>query len=233
MIEDYDGADLIDATDERIGKVERSYVDDTGAVRFVEVKMGGLRAKHRLVPMDQAQRTNDGLKVPFSKDVVEASPDASSAGDELEGETLDVARMYYAGGNGDEDETAGIDTEAAAVPVSETAPRRASTSDSDNDTGLVDKAGHAIEHVREKLPRSRSSGGEAGGKLDSGNVGRVRDLGDVIEVPIVEEELVKRPVVREVLRIRKRQVTEHQSVSGELRKEEIEVDRQGDVDVKK
>ena len=60
----------------------------------------------------------------------------------------------------------------------------------------------------------------------------MRDLGDVIEVPIVEEELVKRPVVKEILRIRKHTVTDQQQVDEEPRKDDIEVDREGDVDVR-
>jgi len=48
-------------------------------------------------------------------------------------------------------------------------------------------------------------------------------------VPIVEEELVKRPVVKEVLRIRKHSVSEGRTVSADVRKEEIEVDTEGDV----
>ena len=61
---------------------------------------------------------------------------------------------------------------------------------------------------------------------------QVRDRGDVIEVPIVEEELVKRPVVKEILRIRKDTVTDRQQVNEELRKEDVEIERDGDVDVR-
>jgi hypothetical protein len=39
MMEDYDGTDVTDAAGERIGSVERSYVDDQGTVQFVEVKL--------------------------------------------------------------------------------------------------------------------------------------------------------------------------------------------------
>ncbi len=90
----------------------------------------------------------------------------------------------------------------------------------------------AVEQVREKLPGG--SGGEGGQSHgDESRQGQdrfqVRDLGDVIEVPIVEEELVKRPVVKEVLRIRKSSTSERQTVQGEVRKEEIEVDEEGNV----
>jgi uncharacterized protein (TIGR02271 family) len=61
---------------------------------------------------------------------------------------------------------------------------------------------------------------------------QVRDLGDVIEVPIVEEEIVKRPVVKEVLRIRKSSTSEQQTVQDTVRKEDVEVISEGDVPVR-
>jgi uncharacterized protein (TIGR02271 family) len=182
MIEDYDGTEVLDRGGDRIGTVERSYIDDAGAVRFVEVKMRGLRAKHRLVPLEHIERIDDALSVPFSKDVVGESPDVSTAGDTLDGETLEKVRAYYARQSGEE---------TAAVPVGEG------------------------QHL---IPSAS----------DEGGIGAVRDMGDVIEVPIVEEEVVKRPVVKEVLRIRKTSVSEERTVSGDVRKEEIEVDESGD-----
>jgi stress response protein YsnF len=70
--------------------------------------------------------------------------------------------------------------------------------------------------------------GEAGLDQEASNFDEVRDLGDVIEVPIVEEELVKRPVVKEVLRIRKTQEPRTETIQGDVRKEEVEVIREGD-----
>jgi len=231
MIEDYDGTDVADAAGERIGTVERSYVDDQGEVRFVEVKLRGLRAKHRLVPMDIIDRTDDALTVPFAKGVVEESPDASSARDTLEEDTLDQIRAYY------ESQRRGLSpasVEAAAIPVSES-KTDTSTSTSSGQPGVGEKMKGAVEQVREKLP-----GGSAGeGGQSRGAEGRqgqdrfqVRDLGDVIEVPIVEEEIVKRPVVKEVLRIRKSSTSEQQTVQGEVRKEHVEILSEGDVPVR-
>ena len=62
-------------------------------------------------------------------------------------------------------------------------------------------------------------------------IGEVRDRGDVIEIPIVEDEVevVRRPVVKEVLRVRKDQVTEQQTIDTTVRKERIEVAQDDDV----
>ena len=54
-------------------------------------------------------------------------------------------------------------------------------------------------------------------------LGEPLDRGDVIEIPIVEEVLVKKPVVREVVRIRKRTVTESRTVEADVRHEDVEI----------
>jgi hypothetical protein len=95
MIQDYDGARVIDDSGDTIGTVERSYDDATGAVRYVEVKLGSLFGKHRLVPADDAEMTSDGLRLPFSKDAIMNSPDASSADDSISGDLLRSVRGYY------------------------------------------------------------------------------------------------------------------------------------------
>jgi len=235
MIEDYDGTDVADAAGERIGSVERSYADDQGTVRFIEVKLRGLRAKHRLIPMDIIDRMDDALTVPFAKGVVEESPDASSARDTLEEDTLNQIRAYY------ESQRQGLSpavAEAAAIPVSESkTDTTSSTSAGQEKEGIGDTMRGAVEQVREKLPGG--SGGEGGQSQAQGDESRqgqdrlrVRDLGDVIEVPIVEEEIVKRPVVKEVLRIRKSSTSERQTVQDDVRKEDVEVISEGDVPVR-
>jgi len=57
----------------------------------------------------------------------------------------------------------------------------------------------------------------------------VQDEGGVIEIPLFEEVLVKKTVVREVLRIRKRWITEEHLVETDLRREDVEVTEEGQV----
>ena len=115
MIQDYDGTSVIDAAGHEIGTVERSYVDDRGVVRFVEVKIGRLLAKHRLVPVQGADETAAGLNVAYTKKVIEESPDASSMEDILTGDTLERVRRYYAGVSADSMRPG--DQQAAALPT--------------------------------------------------------------------------------------------------------------------
>ena len=96
MIQDYDGAEVVDAQGEPIGAVERSYVDDSGIARFVELMIGAFFPKHRLIPLAGAQFTSGRLVVPHTMDMIVESPDASPASDTLEGELLEQVQAYYA-----------------------------------------------------------------------------------------------------------------------------------------
>ena len=62
----------------------------------------------------------------------------------------------------------------------------------------------------------------------------IEQTGQTIEVPVHEErvEVEKQPVVYEEVGIGKRSVTETQSVSETLRREEARIDREGGVDVR-
>jgi uncharacterized protein (TIGR02271 family) len=81
-----------------------------------------------------------------------------------------------------------------------------------------------IEHV-DDLERTAPAEG------DSGEVEVLPD--GSISIPVFEEELVvtKRLVVRERVVIRKRTQTEQRRVAAELRKERVEVEAEGDVEI--
>src|SRR5207244_1388913 len=102
-------------------------------------------------PIADAQSTKDGLVVPYTKDVIVASPDASSAADTLEGELLERVRAYYAGGR----KSGNVATATPATPADEDAVSGAGRA------GVSDTADSGSDTTR------RSDG--------------VRDRGDVIE----------------------------------------------------
>lgn len=72
---------------------------------------------------------------------------------------------------------------------------------------------------------------EPGPEISPDDMSSVRDLGDVIEVPVVEEVLVKKPVVTEVIRVRKRASVGRELVTEDLRREDVEVVQEGGEDV--
>jgi hypothetical protein len=192
MIEDYNGATVVDAAGERIGTVERSYVTGDGAVQVVSLKLGKLFAKHRLVPVDGIRPSGDTLHLPYLKELVEEAPEVD-ADDDLAGEALARVRRHYAAIRQVPLVEAGSGDNAAPQAVTPTELP-------DGDDGLLSPRG-------------------------------ISEDGEVIEIPLVEEEVVKRPVVKEVIRVRKETVTRQQPVETTLRREELVVDEQGEVAV--
>ena len=91
------------------------------------------------------------------------------------------------------------------------------------------------EKVREDVPRQVEEFDDLErvdvGEHDSGEIETLPD--GSVSIPILEEELIvtKRTIVRERIVVRKRTVTEHQRVEAELRRERIEVDSEGDLEI--
>jgi uncharacterized protein DUF2382/PRC-barrel domain protein len=182
---------VVDVAGDRIGTIERSYVDDDGAVQMVSVKMGRLFAKHRLVPVDGLHPQGDTLRIPYPRQLVEQAPEVD-ADDDVTADAADRVRLHYATLR--DVPSVGSDADEEARP----------------------------QATQRDIPADDRESVRATG---------IRDEGDVIEVPIVEEELVKRPVVKEVVRVRKETLTRQQPVETTLRREGLVVDERGDIDV--
>lgn len=90
------------------------------------------------------------------------------------------------------------------------------------------------EHVREEVPVTREEVTIERVQVTGEVSLETQVSGDEIRIPLVEEELVieKRKVVREMLVIRKQRVTETRVVEEDLRKERVNVSREGDVSVR-
>lgn len=96
-LEDFDGQAVIDATGQQVGTVERTYGDQAGKTQMVEVSTGHLLGKkHRLVPVDGASVTDQGLQVPYTQQTIDNSPDASGASDALDSSLSEQVQAYYA-----------------------------------------------------------------------------------------------------------------------------------------
>lgn len=178
---DYDGADVIDADGNTIGTVEDTYVDQNGAPRYVEVKMGSLLAKHRLVPLDQASLQGNGLHVPYSKSMIEDSPDASDADGSVGAGLLDSVEAFYAGSD-------------------------SSNSSDDSGESFGDKAKNLVSSVKSAVTGTADSDSDSNGDVPvvvAHNTGEVADIGDAYDVPILEDVPGGTPIVKEILRIPK------------------------------
>lgn len=95
MINDYDGYDVLDVAGDKIGSVKRSFDDADGQVRYIEVVTGTLFHHHYVVPVDDSEVRDGNLVVPYTKTLIEHSPDASSVGETLGGDFLAHMQEYY------------------------------------------------------------------------------------------------------------------------------------------
>lgn len=200
MSDNYDGQKLISEDGDTIGTIERTYVDDIGQAHLLALKTAGLMGKHRLAPAGDTQTNDGGLSTPYTKSQIEDSPEADP-GEELGGDLLEQVRAYYDGLRGEEQASTG--TAPGAVPAS--------------------TAGDAKEAKQDQPNQPAKDSSDIRTEASSPDIGKVRDLGDVIEIPVVEEVLVKKQVVREVLRVRKSEVVEKSTAQGELRSEDVEI----------
>jgi uncharacterized protein (TIGR02271 family) len=255
-----EGCEIVDEAGEQIGKVDEIYLDDdTGQAEFALIKAGGLfGSKSHFVPLQNAAREGDRLRVPYAKDKVKDAP--GWEGDEhLSQQQEQEIYRYYGlaygerrsesglaeGGRGDDIVSAGRG-EAARTGRGDV--RGGTTDDamtrSEEEMAVATtgrEAGRArlrkwveSDTVSETVPVSRERARverEPIGEQNRDAALRGPDISEgEHEVTLKEEQPVveKRTVPKERVRLDKDTVTEEREVSGVLRRERIEVE--GDVD---
>jgi uncharacterized protein (TIGR02271 family) len=240
------GQDVYDESGEKIGSAAEVYLDDeTGQPEWVTVRTGLFGTRESFVPIRDADLTDDGVRVPVSKDRVKDAPKIDTDGHLSPQEEQELYR-YYGLGNGTAQTTTqtttgtGTDTRAAvghdtSGPTTDDAM---TLSEERLDVGMrSEEVGRArlrkyvvTENVTETVPVSREEVRVEREPITERNIGNAME-GPAIseeehevvlhaETPVVEKEAV--PVER--VRLDKETVTDHETVSEGVRKEEIEVE---------
>jgi uncharacterized protein (TIGR02271 family) len=240
------GQDVYDESGEKIGSAAEVYLDDeTGQPEWVTVRTGLFGTRESFVPIRDADLTDDGVRVPVSKDRVKDAPKIDTDGHLSPQEEQELYR-YYGLGNGTAQTTTqtttgtGTDTRAAvghdtSGPTTDDAM---TLSEERLDVGMrSEEVGRArlrkyvvTENVTTTVPVSHEEVRIEREPITDANVGNAMN-GPAIseeehevtlhaERPVVEKEAV--PVER--VRLDKETVVENETVSEGLRKEEIEVD---------
>jgi uncharacterized protein (TIGR02271 family) len=224
------GSPVYDRAGEKIGKVEEIYYDeDTSEAEWIGIGTGIFGTKRVLVPVQGLEASDDGVTVPYDKDMVKDSPDIDS--DQIDSGTERSLHAYYGTSHrGDRDAPVaeGLNTglenaDARAVTRSEE-ELRVGTRPVDAGTARLRKwvetepVQTEVNLTREKVHVSREpidevvSGAEIGERT--------------IEVPLRDEEIIvdKQVVARE--RVSLDTVAEERTeiVSDELRKERVDVE---------
>ncbi len=265
------GSDVYDESGDKIGTASEVYLDDeTGQPEWVTVRTGLLGTKESFVPIRNADLSDDGLRVPVSKDQVKNAPKIDTEGHLSPEEEQELYRYYgmdLGAGTGRADTTT-VRTDTAETSTTGMAGTTGTTGRGDTDRDAVegrtvgrDTSGPTTdeamtrseerlnvgtrseevararlhkyvvtEDVTQTVPVSREEARVEREPITDANVGNATD-GPAIseeehkvtlhaERPVVEKEAV--PVER--VRLDKDTVTEQQTVSDQVAKEEIEVD---------
>ena len=235
------GQDVVDATGEKIGRVEDIYLDEqTNQPEWLAVRTGLFGMRVSFVPLAQAQATGNEVTVPYSKDQVKDAPHADADGMLSEQEEARLYEHYGLPYSDTPTDTVlpaggGTATETATTTGTDDAMTR---SEEELRVGTrTREAGRArlrkwveTEHVSTTVPVTREGVRIEREPIDDANVDRALQGPEISEgvheVTLMEEEAVAatETVPKERVRLEKEAVVEEEQVGGEVRKERIEAE---------
>lgn len=123
---DWEGQTVLDRDGEKIGKIAEIFlVEETGRPEWALVKIGRIKGRTTLVPLTRASAVDDGVKIPFEKDVVSEAPEVEADEDPSEQQVnalyrhygIDPAEHTNGSGNGNGASASHDGNAAAAAPV--------------------------------------------------------------------------------------------------------------------
>ncbi|MEO6955727.1 MAG: PRC and DUF2382 domain-containing protein [Antricoccus sp.] len=241
----------IDEEGDKIGSIGQVYLDDnTGEPAWVTVNTGLFGTSESFIPLDNANIQGDDLVLPYSKSKIKDAPkmDADQHLDvEQERELYQYYGLNYDGGD---QQVAGGRDQQDNRGQQDREVRKESRKDSDRDAdggmtlheeqlnvgteqreaGKVRLRKHVVteqktitvpvqrEEVR--IEREPIRDGQTGGDISEDE--QVVTLKE--EVPVVD----KQTVATERVGLQKDVVREEQQVQGEVRREEVDIDQEGD-----
>jgi uncharacterized protein (TIGR02271 family) len=232
------GQTVYDIDGDKIGSIETIWVDDeTGSPEWISIGTGIFRTKRVLVPLTGANRYEDGIAVAWDKDHVKDSPnvDETSISPQTEAVLYDHYSLSYrdhtfepelpqgsgrstAQGTGDamtrsEEE---LDVSTVQQPKERVRLRKYIVTEQVQQTVPVSREEIRLE--REPITDENRDEAMSGPELAE----------DEHEEVLMQEEVVteKRTVPKERVRLTKEASAEEATVSEEIRKEQIEVERE-------
>jgi uncharacterized protein (TIGR02271 family) len=243
------GQDVYGSDGEKIGSAGQVFLDDeSGQPEWVTVQTGLFGTKESFVPVADAQKTAQGLTVPFTKDQVKDAPNVDVDNGHLSLEEEEQLYRHYgretdysawrgsAGGvqdDGDGDRgTVGHDTSGPNTDDAMTrSEERLNVGTESRERGRAKLRKYVVtEEQNVTVPVQREEVTLEREPITDANVDDALSGPDISEEehevtlreerPVVETEAV--PVER--VRLNKETVTEQEQVSGEVRKEQIEAE---------
>jgi uncharacterized protein (TIGR02271 family) len=224
------GKDVYDESGDKIGSASEVYLDDeTGQPEWVTVRTGLFGTKESFVPIRQADLTDDGLRVPVSKSAVKDAPKIDTEGHLSPQEEQELYRYYGmdlgSGSQGRTDATTGR---------TDTTVGRADRTGTESTTGMA-TTGMAGQGIADRdltdRDRDRDLTGTGTGRHTDTRSAVGRDTsGPTTDNAMTrsEEHLSVGTRSEEVgrARLRKYVVTENQTETVPVSREEVRVERE-------
>lgn len=254
-IENYDNATVYDQNNEKVGTVKEVYLDDqTGEPNFVTVSTGFFGMKETFVPLDAASRIADGdLKVPFTKDFIKDAPNIDPDGHLDPAQEREIFEYYSLDrGTGRRgaatppgDTVGGVTTDP---DIATTDPAASEQAVAHEERLVVDKQEQVAGKVRlrkrvvtehqqvdvpverEELVVERETIDPDSPAARSGGIDSTEESEETITLRQERPVVGKETVATEKVNVGKRKVVDTETVEGEVRKEEIDVETDIDHD---
>lgn len=193
-------ADVVGTDDDKLGGVGQVYLDDaTGQPAWVTVKTGFFGTNENFVPLADANLAGGAIQVPYSKDKVKNAPNMAPDGSLSREEEAELYAYYGVGGY-DTTDTTFVDTDTTSV---DSAVGTTDTTYTDTAVGTTDTTvGYDTSGPTTDDAMTRSEE-----RLDVGvqstEAGRAR----LRKYVVTEQQTVTVPVQREEVRLEREPVT--------------------------
>jgi uncharacterized protein (TIGR02271 family) len=246
-VRSWQGRAMVDRDGDRIGTIEDIYADDrTGEPEWALVNTGLLGTRSTFVPLAQASQRDGEVQVPYEKQLVQDAPGIEADQHLSEAEEQQLWRHYgldYQSVDQPDDRAAEAGTDAGGDDHEATGGDDAMTrSEEELQVGTETRERGRVrlrkyvttEQVTQTVPVRREEARVEREPITDANVDAAMAGPDISEaeheVTLHEEQPVveKRTVPRERVRLEKDTVTGEEQVADEVRKEQLDLDDQGD-----
>jgi uncharacterized protein (TIGR02271 family) len=237
------GRNAVDSDGDKIGSIDEIYMDtQTGKPEWLAVKTGLFGLKVSFIPIAGASEAEGDVEVPYDKQQVKDAPNADADGELSQTEEAALYRHYgldYSDAHSDSGLHEGQDREAVgrdtSGPTTDDAMTRSEeelrVGKAQRESGRARLRKYVVtEQVQQTVPVQREEVRVEREPITDANIGDAKAGPEISEeeheVVLHEEEVVteKRAVPKERVRLDKETVTEDQTVSEEVRKEQIEAE---------
>ncbi|MDX2341479.1 PRC and DUF2382 domain-containing protein [Micrococcus sp. 2A] len=254
MLDQLQNASVYATDGDKIGSVGQVYLDDvTNEPTFVTVKTGLFGANETFIPLQQAQTTADGITVPYEKAFVKDAPNVDADGSltpQEEQRIYEYYSMEYTATEGHVEDRRDVDTTAGVVGDRDVVDTDRDVVDTDrrevNDAdGVVVRDEHlnvgterkasgrvrlrkqsytTTETVEVPVTREEVVVERESVDPNSAEARRADADGEVSVTTYEETPVVEKTVEAEKVSLGKRQIQETETVSEELRHEDVKID---------